>query len=647
MNRYANIYTARNAFFATLFFAAVVLAFLAPRAAVNVDEQLHYPHAKKVVNWYFTGGEDSSCLETPKTNLKYYGQSVDNITALVNRIFHVNNEFLTRHITGAFFFWLLLFFAGMIGYQLTGSFWVSALTVISVMLIPRLFGQAFGNLKDIPFAVGYVAGIFMIIQFVKELPKPRWSTTIWLGLAIAFTCSVRIGGLILFAYLGLAIIAYIISKPFLLKHIVSTKLCLVRLLGQVLVIVIIGYFAGLLFWPFALQDIFKNPLESLSVMEHYSVSIRQVFEGKVMWSTQLPWYYLLKWLMISIPEFVILGLICFFCFFNLNKIKQNMEQLILELFVIFTFLFPIVYVIVIDSNLYSGIRQMLFVLPLIAILSSIGIFKILNTDFRRVIKIPVIVFFFLLMMLPLKHQAATFPSDYIYFNSISGGNKKAWANYEYDYYFHGIKKSSEYLINLIDGENVTVATNCNLSNYFEDIPNIKYNYARYLERSSVDWDYGLFGVNYIHPFLLKSGKWQSTDIVKTFYHLGNPLVVLLKRRGKSDLKGIGEMQNGEFESAKISIERAINANENNIWLLVQMAKISLNLKDFESFNTYLQKGRELYPTYEPFFLLEAQYLFDNEDYSGSKEVLDRLIEVNPRYNSAAPLLNAVNNKLNI
>ena len=515
------------------------------------------------------------------------------------------------------------------------------------MLIPRLFGQAFGNLKDIPFAVGYVAGIFMIIQFVKELPKPRWSTTIWLGLAIAFTCSVRIGGLIIFAYLGLAIIAYIIPKPFLLKHIVSTKLCLVRLLGRILVIVIIGYFAGLLFWPFALQDIFKNPLESLSVMEHYSVSIRQVFEGKVMWSTQLPWYYLLKWLMISIPEFVILGLICFFCFFNLNKIKQNMEQLILELFVIFTFLFPIVYVIVIDSNLYSGIRQMLFVLPLIAILSSIGIFKILNTDFRRVIKIPVIVFFFLLMMLPLKHQAATFPSDYIYFNSISGGNKKAWANYEYDYYFHGIRKSSEYLINLIGGENVTVATNCNLSNYFEDIPNIKYNYAHYLERSSVDWDYGLFGVNYIHPFLLKSGKWQSTDIVKTFYHLGNPLVVLLKRSGKSDLKGIGEMQNGEFESAKTSIEQAINADENNIWLLVQMAKISLNLKDFESFNTYLQKGRELYPTYEPFFLLEAQYLFDNEDYSGSKKVLERLIEVNPRYNSAAPLLNAVNNKLKI
>ena len=79
MNNVIHIITARNAFVASLVFAAVLLAFLAPRAAVNVDEQLHYPHAKKVVNWYFTGGADKSCLDTPVTNLKYYGQSVDNL----------------------------------------------------------------------------------------------------------------------------------------------------------------------------------------------------------------------------------------------------------------------------------------------------------------------------------------------------------------------------------------------------------------------------------------------------------------------------------------------------------------------------------------------------------------------------------------
>ncbi|MBK6283140.1 MAG: hypothetical protein IPF54_11215 [Draconibacterium sp.] len=112
MNRKVDILTAKNAFVASLFLAAIILTFLAPRAAVNVDEQLHYPHAKQVVNWYFTAGEDASCLETPVTNLKYYGQSVDNFTALINRVFNIENEFVTRHFTGALFFWLLLLFAG-------------------------------------------------------------------------------------------------------------------------------------------------------------------------------------------------------------------------------------------------------------------------------------------------------------------------------------------------------------------------------------------------------------------------------------------------------------------------------------------------------------------------------------------------------
>ncbi len=647
MNKINNILTARNAFIASLIFAAILLVFLAPKAAVNVDEQLHYPHAKKVVNWYFTGGEDISCLETPVTNLKYYGQSVDNITALINRIFNIENEFLTRHYTGALFFLLLLVFAGLIGFHISGSFWVSAVTVFSMLAMPRLFGQAFGNLKDIPFAVGYLTGIFMIVKFINELPKPKWTTAILLGLAIAFTCSVRIGGLILFGYFGLALATILILKPFLLKQIFSTKLGLVRLLGQSSAILLIGYFAGLLLWPFALQNIFKNPLESLQVMEHYKVSIRQIFEGQWLWSTQLPWYYLPKWLLISTPETIFFGFGVFLIWFFRKLIKQDSKQLFHELFLLFTLFFPIIYVIVIDANLYSGVRQMLFVLPVLAILSSYGLVGLINYFSFKLIKIAVVFFYFALMILPVKHQFSTFPSDYIYFNTISGGNKKAWSNYEYDYYFHGIKEPAEYLIELAGTNKITVASNCNLSNYFENSPNIKYEYARYLERSSVDWDYGLFGVNYIHPELLKNGKWQSTEIIKTFYHSGNPVVVLLKRKDKLDFQGIKKSELGEFNEAHLLLEKATESDPNNVWIFLQMAKNSLKQNDFKTFNRYLQKGREIYPQYEPLYLLEAKYLFSNGDYREAKVVLYELLEKNPRYNAAEPLLNAVNEKLKI
>ena len=84
-----------------------------------------------------------------------------------------------------------------------------------------------------------------------------------------------------------------------------------------------------------------------------------------------------------------------------------------------------------------------------------------------------------------------------------------------------------------------------------------------------------------------------------------------------------------------------------MWLFSHLAKNSLKQNDFESFNRYLQNGRSVYPYYEPFFLLEAQYFFDKEEYNNAKEVLEKLIEINPRYGKAAPILKAVNEKLKI
>lgn len=644
MIKIVDILSARNVFVASLVLAATILALLAPKAAVNVDEMLHYPHAKKVVNWYFTGGEDVSCLNSPD-NLQFYGQSVDNFTALVNRVFAIDNEFITRHFTGAFFFLLLLLFSGLIGKQITGSYWTSAIVVISLLLTPRLFGQAFGNLKDIPFAAGYVAGIYFMLTFLKELPKPKWSSAIYVGLAIAFTCSVRIGGLILFAYLGLGLVAILISKPFSPKYIISTKSYFVRLLGQGLAIALIGYFASLLFWPYALQNIVHHPMESLSVMEHYKVSIKQIFEGNVIWSTNMPWDYLIKWIAISTPEFLILGFIYFIAFLTYKFSKPMSEQLFFELFLFFTLLFPIGYVIAIKSNLYSGIRQMLFVIPILVVLASVGFYTLLKWKKKSTIRTIAIGGFLGLLFLPLKHQASTFPADYIYFNAISGGNSKAWSNYEYDYYFHGMKEATEYLLTEIGDKKAVVAMNAKLPNYFENKENIEFKYTRYLERSSSDWDYGVFGVNYIHPWQLKNNTWQSAKTVKTFYHKGNPLVVLLKRGEKNDLLGIKELRNKNWIKGEQLLQKELKKDPNNVWLYVNLANAKLAQNQFADFDVIIQKGREIYPTYEPFYLLEAQKLFNQGKYNESMQALNELISVNPRYKNAAPLLKRVKEKL--
>lgn len=630
----------------SLFIAALILLFLAPKAAVNVDEMLHYPHAKRVVNWYFTGGEDASCLDTPVHNLKYYGQSVDNLTALINRVFSIEDEFLTRHFTGALFFLLLLFFAGLLGKEISKSYWVAATIVLSLMLTPRLFGQAFGNLKDIPFAAGYVAGIYFIIKYLKQFPKISWKTVIGLGMAIAFTCSVRIGGLILFVYLGLVVVVSFLSQPISHKYTDLTKSGHVRLMGQWLVIVLMGYFLGLLFWPYALQDVVRHPLESLSVMEHYKISIKQLFEGQVIWSSSLPWYYLIKWILIATPGFILLGILYFVAFLTNKFTKPLSEQLSTELFVFFTVLFPIAYVIVIGSNLYSGIRQMLFVVPVMVVLAVCGLFDLLHSNTKKWVKIPSGILFFLLVVLPFRHQLKTFPVDYVYFNAISGGNNAAWSNYEYDYYFHGMKEATDFVISEIGNDTAVVAMNCQLPNYFDKLPNISFQYTRYLERSSVDWDYALFGVNYIHPYLLKNNTWQSSRIVKTFYHKGNPLVVVLERKSKDDYKGIDLLKHRKWDEAEILLKKELEIDPNNVWMFVNLANLKLAKHNYAELDWLLESARAIHPFYEPLYLIEAQKFYDQGNFKESYAVLNELIAVNSRYKNAEPLLKKVKEKLN-
>lgn len=418
-------------------------------------------------------------------------------------------------------------------------------------------------------------------------------------------------------------------------------------MGQGIVIASAGYFLGLLFWPYALQDVIRNPLESLSVMEHYKVSIKQIFEGQVFWSSSLPWYYLLKWFAISIPEFLLLGLIYFIAFLTYKFSKPINEQLFFELFVLFTFLFPVVYVIAIRANLYSGIRQMLFVVPVMVVLASVGVFGFLKSNRVKRVKVPAIALFFVLMFLPFKHQAMTFPADYIYFNAISGGNKAAWSNYEYDYYFHGMKEATAYLLTELGDEKAVVAMNTMLPNYFEKIPTITFTYSRYLERSSADWDYALFGVNYIHPYLLKNNTWQSASIVKTIYHKGNPLVVVLKRESKNDLAGIEAIKKYDFEEGEELLKLQLQSDPNNVWLYVNLANANLAQNNYFAFDTMLEKGRAIHPNYEPFYLLEAQKYYNQEKYTECYTVLKELIGVNPRYKNAAPLLKKVKEKIDI
>ena len=61
----------------------------------------------------------------------------------------------------------------------------------------------FNNPKDIPFAAGRSGRSITSCRIMPSLPRPRWQLVVKLGLACGLTLGVRVGGLLLFGYLGL------------------------------------------------------------------------------------------------------------------------------------------------------------------------------------------------------------------------------------------------------------------------------------------------------------------------------------------------------------------------------------------------------------------------------------------------------------
>ena len=73
------------------------------------------------------------------------------------------------------------------------------------------------------------------------------------------------------------------------------------------IITVLGYLMGLLLWPYGIEAPFKNPISALSDMTNFAVSLRQIFEGKQVWSDNVPWYYLSKYILITVPIIVVFG----------------------------------------------------------------------------------------------------------------------------------------------------------------------------------------------------------------------------------------------------------------------------------------------------------------------------------------------------
>lgn len=579
----------------TLLLALIILLLSSWNAPISGDEYVHVKQAEKNINYIKTLGKDKEALVTPISRLKHYGQSFDTITTWLADVFEIDNLYRFRHVSNAVMAWLIILFSSLITIKITRSKLAALLTVLLLLVTARFMGHAMNNLKDIPFAFTFIFSIYFIFRFALKLPKISWIDLALLTQGIAFGISIRIGGLLIFAYfiLFISLYIYFLIVSGEIKKDMTRKLSLK--LGVIsFIVLLLSYFTGILIWPFALENPLLNPKASLDLMHNYPTTVRQIFEGELHWSDRFPWYYLLKYLLITLPIVVFVGFVAFFIF--IKKLSRS-QDLILSLFLLIAFGFPLFYAAASGANVYGGWRQMLFCYPPLVILSAIGLWAAYERfAVNRRLSIAVVIVFALLLFHPIKFAAFNYPYLYIYFNQLVGGTSGAYGNYELDYYFTSYKKAYDFIDHQKDHPKI-VAANFIIPEYYKG-KSYRQKLIDYYDRSSSDWDYAIICNTFLEPYQLKEGIWPPANTIYTEKVDGKPILAILKREAKFGLEGKQLLNVGDYAGAIQKFNQALEIDKNIESVLINLAKSYLKTNDFIQANITLERLLSIYPKNE-------------------------------------------------
>lgn len=609
----------RLAFVALSLFLMVFMPMVSSDFGITGDEEVQKEYGEKVLSYYETDGKDKAALEYK--NLYYYGGLFDYVCAWANKHIGGMDVYDMRHLINAFVGFLMMFFTGLVAREVSGQWRVAFFALLFMALSPRLFGHSMNNPKDIPFAAACIFTTLHLLRFVRQLPFLSSKTLIMIGLGIALAINVRVGGILLVAYFGLFGLAGFWWKRKEVLESLKKPGYFFKTLAACALVAVLGYFAGLLWWPYGAQSPIAHPMKALAEMSNFSTGIRMLFEGTHYWSDALPWYYAPKWFLIASPLFVLVGWVLALVGIAF-KARKDRDMLLLLGLLAFTALFPMAYAIYKQSALYDGIRHFLFVYPALAVIAACGWAFAMNYfnnfNFNKTYKIALSVVLAALLYLPLSFMLRNHPYEYVYFNETVGGIKGAYANYETDYWMVSTKKMSEWLAahdaRVGRGENVAVKTNAfsAAKHYLITGAGIKDNqlnvgYYNFAKRNEQHSDYDMFVSRFVDRNLMLNGVWPPPKVLHTETVDGVPIGSVSERGVDYDYQAFMAEKDKNFPKADSLYRLAVAQNPKNEAALLGAGRARLQMGDLPTAKQYFDASLKLSDTYLSNLLMLGYY----------------------------------------
>ena len=401
---------------------------------ITSDDPDAIVHGRNAVAHY---GNLLGLSESPEVPSRQNGSLFDLSANLVARILPLDIHTTRTLLTSAFAFVgiLALYSLGTV----LGGPRVGLLAAVLLLLTPRFYGHSFINPEDIALATGYLFTLLCVLRLNREFPNPRYVTLALTGLAIGLTLAVRVDPALILS-LALLLLGTAVARS---TDALGSPRGIIQLVGRLAVVSVVAYVAMLAFWPDAWSQPFHIPWQSLTTYPKSEWRHLNVFSGNYVDWMDVPRSFSLVWLGMTLPEVAFLGLIALVAASVIRQGYLGRRGLIT---VCLAVILPLLAIVTARLPLFHGSRHLLFLVPPIIALCSLGIVSLLGTARLKWQRHVIVAATALVTILPIREMIRLHPYQYTYFNHVSGTIDDTWTDYDTDYWQTSYKAGVNWIL---------------------------------------------------------------------------------------------------------------------------------------------------------------------------------------------------------
>jgi hypothetical protein len=417
--------------------------------AITVDEFNADDYGQKSLAWYTSFFTNRSNFDSVEDTLWFYGPWFHILTTLVQSL-DLAAHWTTRHLL-TFLLGLAALAALLPIARLAGGRWAGLIAVGLCLTTGYLYGSMFFTPIDVPFLFAMTWATLAIMLMAVPI-VPRWPATIAAGLFTGLAIATRSPGLITHVYLIGALTLCAVEA--LMRGGRSAGSDLLQIGVRAAAAISIAWLTATTLWPWLQVG---NPIAQFAEAFRYFANHPGSFEfphwGGMVRTTALPWSYVPAQLLFRLPE----GFLLLLCIAVLSGIASVLAILRLgfapiaqprlsalreavlvtaqarqRLIVWVAATLPIAAIILQHSTLYDGIRHVLFLIPMLAVVASFGFLRLAPLLRRFPMAAATVSGAYVghaVLAFALLH-----PLQYASFNVFAGGVIGAYGRFEQDYW---------------------------------------------------------------------------------------------------------------------------------------------------------------------------------------------------------------------